>query len=1259
LLRQQDAPYVTSIDTSLDVLLPNGNTISSIGYCELNFPNVPQPVLCHIFMDDVLNTSLLSIAQLCRMGCVATFSAHSATVTYNDLPVLSAQKLADDNLWMLPNFPSPTSSSAANAAYALSTDAAFVKYTHAAFGSPSISTFEKAVRRGYLKSYPRLTPALLTAHPPHSIATAQGHLDQHRQGQNSTKVPHTLFTLDDTDDDTVATDAPTQATAYTQVVLMSDTLHSDLTGRFPVTSHNGAQYIFVSVLDGYIHVEAMKTRHHTEYVTAYKKTLNFFAAVGRRPAFQRLDNETSSQLETFALANTITIQYCPPHTHRSLKAERAIRTFKNHFIATLGTVAPEFPLTLWDELLPQAEICLNHLLPYGPNPSVSAYAGTHGGALDFTRHPIAPAGTRILIHDKPTARSSWAPHGVPGYYLGPALKHYRSYRVWASTSKTTRISDTLAWFPHGLTLPGPSPHDTLLTAAILLKKALAEFSSLPLHLRTNAQPGVSVITSVLTDLAENLDLDPDRPVGTDTDGTVSTPAHPSISPLTPLIDDVPLPQPRQEQRVIYDVQPTDQPPQHLPINSLSPPPVVHHNLATPNQYALPNTRLTGHSSQRPSVPLPPQILRAPTHALQFTAATTTLNLDEHGQPLRYSTAKTGPNALQWQQAESEELDRLLATETIRPIFLDQQPIDRRRDTTYYNPQTKEKQNAAGERTYRVRGTIGGDRINYPGPTTARTAAMPLVKILLQSVVSDASKWLTIDIKDYYLNTPLPRPEYLRISSKFLPSAVIQQHNLQQFLHNDTVLFQVNKGMYGLPQAGLLAQQRLITHLASHGYNQTDTTCLFRHVSNGTVFSLVVDDFGVKYTNMNGVNHLIQTLQALYSITIDWTGSKYLGFSIDFDQSQRSVTLSMPGYIAKVLQRFAPLLKVGANSPAVYVPPKYGDGQQTPFIDTSTRLSPSETTTLQEIVGSLLYYARGVDVTILPAVTHLSSLQAQPTQNVLQAAQRVLAYCSRYPNNALRYYACNMVLHIQSDASYLSRPNARSVAGAIFYLGNANEPTLINGSIHAFSSIIPSVVASVAEAEYAALFQAGQDGAWLRNILHSLGYPQPPTIILCDNKCAEGIALDTIKPKRTKSIDMRFHWIRDRILQKQFTVTWRKGVDNLADFFTKPLPVHLHQSLMPLLVHVPHASSASNLTSSALRATKHRMTKGVPCPTALPTCFVVEDPMVGHPPSGNITLDGGGSGDSPFGRHTLLPSSRNPSYISENRTTGLSITTDYC
>ena len=185
------------------------------------------------------------------------------------------------------------------------------------------------------------------------------------------------------------------------------------------------------------------------------------------------------------------------------------------------------------------------------------------------------------------------------------------------------------------------------------------------------------------------------------------------------------------------------------------------------------------------------------------------------------------------------------------MFVTDQPLQRRRDTTYYNPQTKEKETASGERTFCIRGTIGGDRVNYPGPTTARTAAMPLVKMLIHSVISDNAHWLTIDIKDFYLNTPLPRPEYLRIPSKFLTSTIITNYKLNPYLHNNAILFEFNKGMYGLPQAGLLAQQLLLQHLAMHGYHQTDTSCLFRHESNGAVFSLVVQRFQSKMHRQKG------------------------------------------------------------------------------------------------------------------------------------------------------------------------------------------------------------------------------------------------------------------------------------------------------------------------------------------------------------------------------------------------------------------------
>ena len=123
-----------------------------------------------------------------------------------------------------------------------------------------------------------------------------------------------------------------------------------------------------------------------------------------------------------------------------------------------------------------------------------------------------------------------------------------------------------------------------------------------------------------------------------------------------------------------------------------------------------------------------------------------------------------------------------------------------------------------------------------------------------------------------------------------------------------------------------------------------------------------------------------------------------------------------------------------------------------------------------------------------------------------------------------------------------------------------------------SQIIDVVVASAAEAEYAAVFKNGQCAAWLRVVLGAVGHTQPKTDLWTDNACAVGLANDTLKIKRSKSIDMRYHWIRDRIRQGQLTVKWQKGANNLADFFTKALPVHVHQELMHKLVHVPRTKA---------------------------------------------------------------------------------------
>jgi hypothetical protein len=136
-----------------------------------------------------------------------------------------------------------------------------------------------------------------------------------------------------------------------------------------------------------------------------------------------------------------------------------------------------------------------------------------------------------------------------------------------------------------------------------------------------------------------------------------------------------------------------------------------------------------------------------------------------------------------------------------------------------------------------------------------------------------------------------------------------------------------------------------------------------------------------------------------------------------------------------------------------------------------------------------------------------------------------------------------------------------------YLGTT-DPFFINAPIHCHSTGIPVVCAAVSESEYAGVFSNAQLGVDERACLSSLGYPQPPTTIFCDNECAVGLASDTVRARKSKSIDMRFDWIRDRVRQNQFVVSFIKGSLNLADFFTKALPVWRHVEITPVYVTYP-------------------------------------------------------------------------------------------
>ena len=241
-------------------------------------------------------------------------------------------------------------------------------------------------------------------------------------------------------------------------------------------------------------------------------------------------------------------------------------------------------------------------------------------------------------------------------------------------------------------------------------------------------------------------------------------------------------------------------------------------------------------------------------------------------------------------------------------------------------------------------------------------------------------------------------------------------------------------------------------------------------------------------------------------------------------------------------------------------------QMTTDPDVSPPLSPTEVTTLQQIIGVLLYYARAVDSTMLVALGTLAAAQTKATANTMKAAHQLLDYAATHPDAKVRFTQSDMILHVHSDASYLSESEARSRAGGISFLGNDKTHPHINGAIHVHSQIMKNVLSSAAEAEVGALFHNAQDACTLRETLHALGHVQPPTPIQTDNSCANGIMNETVKQKRSKAIDMRYYWLRDRVKQKQFRVHWEPGENNQADYFTKHHPPAHHKLKRATYLH---------------------------------------------------------------------------------------------
>jgi hypothetical protein len=300
-------------------------------------------------------------------------------------------------------------------------------YLHAVAGFPTKDPWIKAIKHGNYTTFSGIAAKAVNKHFPESVETQKGHMKKQHQNVRSTKQK---LILDDPTEDVELTHAIAKQNIFVKVVNAQETVYSDQTGQLPMQSNQGHTLLMVyfNVDANYIDAEPIRNHKDNQMIQAYQ---NLWTRTNcnceTKPNMHILDNERSEAFKTETKKNC-NLQLIPPDTHRRNLAERAIQTFKSHFIVILAGVDSLFPMSLWDPLVPQAVITLNLLRQANKIPSLSAYEFVNG-KFDYNKFPLAPLGCAVEMHESTNRQKTWDLHSLSSWYLGTSTEHYRCHKI--------------------------------------------------------------------------------------------------------------------------------------------------------------------------------------------------------------------------------------------------------------------------------------------------------------------------------------------------------------------------------------------------------------------------------------------------------------------------------------------------------------------------------------------------------------------------------------------------------------------------------------------------------------------------------------------------------------------------------------------------------------------------------------------------------------------------------------------------------------
>ena len=1147
---------------------PDGTLLYATEAGHTTFGQPSNPLHLPTYVLPGLQHPLAGIAPIVDQGNIVEFHSDKVIVRNNTslLPIVSGQRVG--NLWYLPpTMPQPPPSTpppgyptqpshlpmhiqALLNVYPMpTTQKGRMLFFQKALCSPTKSTLTQAAVKQLNLPWPDLTPASIRKNYVDTIATAQGHLHRQKAGVRSTRpnptAPIARQTLPTT---------PTPLKHPTNIVLstfdMSAALHTDTQGAI-----NKTHCFLIGIIPNkkFIHIVAIPANPSNKDLMVQFELIRDeyairFPAEALLPQYHVTDNIIGKQLALYFARKKIHLQVVPPdrELHRRNQSERAGETAKAHLISTVATCSKSFPNKAVHRLAKQAELTLN-LLRESDLPGVSAWDRLRG-PLDHQRHELYPIGCPVAVYDP--YHTTWGYRAIKGYYIGTNLLGFRSHRIYIPETDSERDSVSIQWLPNDDNLPLP-------------------YEPIPQHLFTGDPTPVP--PPLIAPTRPALPTDQPSEPKSESDCSKSEGGPLALAPpdTFPTFTETPQPPPSPKHSVARNLT------QDLSFHAL----------------------MAAHAAQFDDTQHEP-----PAHA-SFIASHAALYTSLYNQMTQ------GPDHEQWVASHDDEWRRHIHRAKTLELFSTDGSVPqgaRVANVAWAARVKRDLNNTIIERRTRVAFGIEKGKHLSDRDVSSTTCTATTFKLMLNAVVSDPHLSIaSIDVTDFYIqhDADPAHPAYVRCRNGRIPERTRQWLGTAH-LSDDTILtFKCLKVMYGQDDAGKISQDQCNAHLAKHGYVETTTSCLFKSTDpkNNTLMLQWCDDFFVAYDNRsNNLAHLVKIMKLRYPIKVSDNTTQYLGFHINLQRSQShlhkdKLELDMPNYAMNGIGKLqGPTWKPAKcpGSPSKYIPIHYTQGPQLEELDESPPATAEQQKWIRSFVGIFRYWAEAVAPLIVVVMSKIASRQENPTVNTYDEAQRVLSWIYHHPNSTITFYPSNMQLHCHSDASYLSEPKSRSRAAGYITCGepqfqSPDQPFHVNGAAAIISRIIPTVVRSAHEAEYAGLFINATELTEMRETMRNLGFPQLPIPIIYDNIIAGKIANNNVKKhKYSKVISMNYHWIKDRIKAGHFTLKWAPGKTNLADFFTKLHPVNHFQAMLkvycstsPRPTHTSQSNSESNLPSA--------------------------------------------------------------------------------